>query len=143
MSRSRLPPWMTLAVLSGAVLGSSGCVTTGLGEWVRNGFKVGPNYCKPPAPVAAEWIQVRDKEVQARHLKDWWTVFQDETLNTLVRVAYDQNPTLRVMSARVLEARAQRGSAAGNLFSQTQGFQGIYANGTANGHPTWFNLTNF
>src|SRR5579884_1860801 len=141
--RPLLPRWFALLSLVGAVLGSSGCITSGVSDWVHNGFKVGPNYCKPPAPVAAEWIQARDKDVQARHLKDWWTVFQDETLNTLVRVAYDQNPTLRVMSARVLEARAQQGIAAGNLFTQRQQLQGTYLNGTANGHPTWINLTYF
>src|SRR5215210_3154082 len=32
---------------------SSGC---GLGEWARNGFKVGPNYKTPPAPIASQWI---------------------------------------------------------------------------------------
>ncbi len=142
-ARPILPRWLALLSLVATVLSSSGCILTGPAEWVRNGFKVGPNYCKPPAPVAAEWIQARDKDVQARHLQDWWTVFQDPTLNTLVRVAYEQNPTLRVMSARVLEARAQRASAAGNLFSQTQQLQGTYLNGTANGHPAWINLTYF
>jgi NodT family efflux transporter outer membrane factor (OMF) lipoprotein len=141
--RPSLPRWFALLALVSAVLSSSGCVTLGLRDWVRNGFKVGPNYCKPPAPVAAEWIQARDADVQARHIQDWWTVFHDETLNNLIRIAYEQNLTLRVLGARVLEARAQRGTAAGNLFSQTQGFQGLYLNGTANGHPTWFNLTDF
>jgi NodT family efflux transporter outer membrane factor (OMF) lipoprotein len=93
--------------------------------------------------VAAEWIQARDAEVQKRHLKDWWTVFQDETLNTLVRVAYDQNPTLRIMGTRILQARAQHAIAAGNLFSQTQQLQGLYLNGTVNAHPAWINLTFF
>ena len=32
----------------------SGC--TSLGEYLRNGFKVGPNYATPPAPVAENWI---------------------------------------------------------------------------------------
>jgi NodT family efflux transporter outer membrane factor (OMF) lipoprotein len=136
----RLPTWF---VLIGAILSNSGCVTTDPMGWIRNGFKVGPNYCKPPAPVAAEWIQARDADVQNRHLQDWWMVFQDEALNSLIRTAYEQNPTLRIMGARILQARAQHGIAAGNLFSQTQQFQGFYANGTANAHPTWINLTFF
>lgn len=141
--RPLLPRWLALLTLVGAVLSSSGCVTTGLGEWVRNGFKVGPNYCKPPAPVAAEWIQARNSDVQKRHLQDWWTVFQDEKLNFLIRVAYEQNLTLRVMGTRVLQARAQRGIAAGNLFAQSQGLQGFYGNGTFNAHPSWLNFTDF
>jgi NodT family efflux transporter outer membrane factor (OMF) lipoprotein len=143
LPRRRLPRWLALLTLLGAVLGSSGCVLTGPRDWVRNGFKVGPNYCKPPAPVAAEWIQARDADVQARHIQDWWTVFQDETLNSLIRTAYEQNPNLRVMGTRILQARAQQGIAAGNLFSQTQQLQGIYLNGTANAHPSWINLTFF
>ena len=35
-----------------------GC--TSLREYITNGFKVGPNYCKPPAPVAKNWIDADD-----------------------------------------------------------------------------------
>jgi NodT family efflux transporter outer membrane factor (OMF) lipoprotein len=140
--RPALPRWLTLLTLVGAVLGSSGCILSGPGDWVRNGFKVGPNYCKPPAPVAAEWIQARDADVQKRHLKDWWTVFKDETLNSLILTAYEQNLNLRVLGTRVLQARAQQGISEGNLFAQTQELRGTYLTGTANAHRTWLNVTN-
>lgn len=140
MSRSRLPHWIALAALPSVTLLLSGCVAS---DYIRNGFKVGPNYCRLPAPVAAEWIQARDEDVQKRHLQDWWTVFQDETLNSLTRTAYQQNLSLRVMGTRILQARAQLGISAGNLFSQTQQAQGFYINGTANGHPAWLNVTGF
>jgi NodT family efflux transporter outer membrane factor (OMF) lipoprotein len=143
MSRSRLPQWIALAALPGAILFVSGCVATGPLEYIRNGFKVGPNYCKPPAPVAPEWIQARDADVQARHIQDWWTVFQDAALNSLILRAYGQNLTLRVLGTRVLQARAQLGIAAGNLFTQTQQLQGFYPNGTLNAHPTYLNFTGF
>ena len=77
-------------------------------EWIQNGFKVGPNYRKPPAPVADEWIEAKNPDVQNRHLQDWWVVFNDPTLNALIDQAYDQNLTLRVLGNRVLQARAQR-----------------------------------
>lgn len=109
-----------LAGLLAALLVNTGCVTTGPLDWVRNGFKVGPNYGKPPAPVAQEWIQAREANVEARHVKDWWRVFQDPTLDRLIDTAYAQNLTLRVAATRVLQARAQQGIAAGNLFPQTQ-----------------------
>src|SRR5262245_60842392 len=32
------------------------CGCTPLGQWVRNGFKVGPNYGTPQAAVADDWI---------------------------------------------------------------------------------------
>ena len=141
--RPPLPRWLTLLTLVGTVLGSSGCILTGPREFARNGFKVGPNYCKPPAPVAEAWIQARDADVQARHIQDWWMVFQDETLNSLIRTAYEQNPNLRVMGTRILQARSQQAIAAGNLFAQTQQLQGFYGNGTINAHPAWLNLTFF
>ena len=71
------------------------CITTGPRQWIRNGFKVGPNYGRPPAPVAAEWIQANDPSVQNHHLQDWWQVFGDPTLDALIVTAYEQNPTLR------------------------------------------------
>src|SRR5262245_22184057 len=62
----------------------SGC--TGPGEWIQNGFKVGPNYQKPPAPVASEWIDSRSPgvNVTSGELCNWWTVFRDPVLNGLV-----------------------------------------------------------
>jgi NodT family efflux transporter outer membrane factor (OMF) lipoprotein len=118
---------VTLAGLVGAALLSGGCVTTGPLDWVRNGFKVGPNYCRPPAPVAEEWIQARDANVQDRHLQDWWTVFRDPTLASLIETAYAQNLSLRVAGTRVLQARAQQAIAAGNLFPQNQQAIGQYS----------------
>jgi NodT family efflux transporter outer membrane factor (OMF) lipoprotein len=113
-----------LAVL---VFLNSGCVTTGPLEYVRNGFKVGPNYCPPPAPVAERWIEANDPHVQESHLHDWWTAFNDPTLNSLIDKAYDQNLTLRAVGTRVLQARDQRAIAAGNLFPQTQQATGQFS----------------
>jgi NodT family efflux transporter outer membrane factor (OMF) lipoprotein len=93
-----------------------------LRDWWHQGFQVGPDYSRPPAPVASEWIDYADPRVesQEQQLAAWWTVFNDPTLNTLVQTAYQQNLTLRVAGARVLEARAQLGIAAGSLFPQSQ-----------------------
>src|SRR5438105_3375376 len=117
---------VVLVALCGASL-ISGCVTTGPVDWVRNGFKVGPNYGRPPAPVAEEWIEAKDASVQNRHLQDWWRVFRDPTLDSLIDTAYDQNLTLRVVGARVLEARAQQAIAVGSIFPQTQQATGQYS----------------
>jgi NodT family efflux transporter outer membrane factor (OMF) lipoprotein len=110
-----------------AVLVSGGCIATGPRQWIHNGFKVGPNYSPPPAPVAEEWIYAHDPEVQSRHLQDWWEVFQDPTLNALIVTAYEQNPTLRVAGTRVLEARSQQAIAVGNIFPQSQNATGLYS----------------
>ncbi len=123
----RLLGGSALAGLVGTLLLSTGCISTGPLDWVRNGFKVGPNYEQPPAPVAPEWIEAKNASVQNRHLQDWWRVFQDATLNSLIDKAYDQNLTLRIVGDRVLEARAQRAIAVGSLFPQLQQATGQYS----------------
>ena len=100
---------------------------TGPRQWIRNGLKVGPNYGRPPAPVAPEWIQANDPSVQHHHMDDWWEVFADPTLNALIVTAYDQNPNLRIAGTRVLEARAGQAIAVGNIFPQSQQAIGSYA----------------
>ncbi len=98
----------------------TGC--TSFREYVSNGFKVGPNYQKPPAPVASEWIDSKSQGVNtaAADLAGWWKVFNDPKLNSLVEQAYNQNLDLRTAGTRILAARALRNIAAGNLFPQLQ-----------------------
>jgi NodT family efflux transporter outer membrane factor (OMF) lipoprotein len=104
----------------------SGC--TSLKDYIHNGFKVGSNYGRPPAPVAQDWIDAADARVQkgADDLSRWWTVFHDPVLDSLICSASQQNLSLRQAGFRVLEARAQRGIAAGNFFPQTQQTTGDY-----------------
>ncbi len=66
-------------------------------------------------------------ESEEQQLSEWWTVFNDPVLNSLVQTAYQQNLTLRAAGARILEARALRGIAVGNLFPQEQFAFGEYS----------------
>src|SRR5439155_25776926 len=102
-----------------------GC--TSLRQWAHNGFKVGPNYCPPPAPAAEQWVDEGNAAVDSSRTEDyaWWTVFNDPTLNELIDAAYAQNLDLKATTARIVEARARRRIAAGNMFPQSQ--QGILA----------------
>jgi NodT family efflux transporter outer membrane factor (OMF) lipoprotein len=113
-------------VASVLVTALSGC--TGPLEYVRNGFKVGPNYKRPPAPIAEAWIDALDPRVRSQEPDDshWWTVFNDPVLNDLVLAAYNQNLTLREAGYRVLRARAVLGVAVGELFPQNQSMNGDY-----------------
>ena len=97
-------------------------------DWWRNGFKVGPNYCPPAAPVASEWIDYADPRVKSEEedLSQWWTVFNDEKLNALIQTAYQQNLTLR-KAGRGFWSAAQLGIARGNLFPQEQFAFGDYS----------------
>jgi NodT family efflux transporter outer membrane factor (OMF) lipoprotein len=89
---------------------------------VHNGFKVGPNYKRPPAPIAPQWIDADDARVHSQPVDDsyWWAVFNDRVLNSLVESAYQQNLTLKQAGFRVLQTRAQLAIAIGNIFPQTQ-----------------------
>src|SRR5262245_33429413 len=91
------------------------CLLVGGCEWAQNGFKVGPNYAPPPAPVAANWIDYQRSEPSATmrptEITDWWHVYNDPVLNSLISDAYKQNLTLRAAGERIAEARALRGLA--------------------------------
>jgi NodT family efflux transporter outer membrane factor (OMF) lipoprotein len=92
--------------------------------------------------VAEEWIQASDPKVQNRYIQDWWKVFQDSKLDSLIDTAYDQNLTLRIAGTRVLEARAQQAIAVGNIFPQTQQASGQYSRVTLS-HNAWNNPSAF
>jgi outer membrane protein TolC len=134
-----------LAALAGAALLNSGCGTTCLRDYVHNGFKVGPNYSRPPAPVTEEWIQANDLRTQGPPPRDgdWWEVFQDPILNSLIVRSYQQNPSLRSIGTRVLQARAVQAIAVGSVFPQAQQAVGIYSTGTVAAHPAHLDLTGF
>jgi NodT family efflux transporter outer membrane factor (OMF) lipoprotein len=139
--RRLLRPLATAGCLSAMAL-TCGCVTTGPLDYIHNGFKVGPNYCRPPAPVAAEWIDGNDPHVEKRHVDDWWNVFGDPALNWLIDTAYNQNLNLRELGTRVLQARAQQSIAVGNIFPQTQQAEGQYSR-VALSHNTFNNPSAF
>ena len=113
-------------VLAIGALAIGGC--TSPREYLRNGFKVGPQYATPPAPVAEQWIDSNDVRLHAEtdDLSTWWAVFDDPTLNDLMVDAYRQNLTLREAGFRILAARAQFGIAFGNFFPQLQTMDGSY-----------------
>jgi NodT family efflux transporter outer membrane factor (OMF) lipoprotein len=119
--------WTSLWLTSlGLALLGSGC--TPLEGFIHNGFKVGPNYQRPPAPLAPAWIDAKNPRVKSVPADSgaWWAAFGDPVLNDLVRTAYAQNVNLRVAGTRVLEARAQRAIAVGELFPQKQTDNGSY-----------------
>jgi len=104
---------------------------------MHNGFKVGPNYCPPTAPTADQWVDEGHPAVNSAATDyAWWTVFKDPTLNTLIDTAYAQNLDLRAATARIIEARARRRIAVGNLFPQSQQAILAYAHGQTPGRTS-------
>jgi outer membrane protein, multidrug efflux system len=78
--------------------------------FVLAGCAVGPDYSRPKLPMPPDFRgQSPDVPVSEQSIGDlaWWEVFQDDTLQKLLRTALDANYDLRIAAARVLDARAQ------------------------------------
>jgi NodT family efflux transporter outer membrane factor (OMF) lipoprotein len=108
---------------------------------VHNGFRVGPNFQEPPAQVATRWIDTADPRLIQGPVADgdWWTVFEDPALDSLMETAHRQNLDLKTVGTRVLQAQAQRNIEAGNLFPQSQTAVGDYAHAQISRNLNIFN----
>lgn len=117
---------ITKGLVFAMIIALNGC--TSPCEYIRNGFKVGPNPCIPQGPTAPQWIDQADASLRQDDpsAMAWWTVFQDPVLNGLVAQASSQNLSLREAGFRILEARAELNIAQGNLFPQQQNVAGGY-----------------
>ena len=136
---------VVLPIFCGTLL--QGCE---LGQWVKNGFEVGPNYSPPPVPIAKNFIDYQTppspatQPAQSPDIASWWQGFKDPVLNSLEHDAYDQSLTLRAAGERIVASRANRDISIGNLFPQTQQASGSYSwnKATDRGHfqttDQWF-----
>ena len=73
---------------------------------------VGPNYQRPKADVPGGYRGLpatAPEAASSASLGDaqWWSVFQDEQLRSLIRTALQQNYDVRIAAERVLAAQAQ------------------------------------
>jgi methyl-accepting chemotaxis protein len=86
------------------------------------GCKVGPNFAEPTAKLGDSFQQAGDPAVATdrQTYENWWTAFNDPTLDRLVATAYRENLTLLAAGTRVLEARATLGIAIGDFYPQQQ-----------------------
>jgi multidrug efflux system outer membrane protein len=84
--------------------------------------KVGPDYVRPEVPTPPQYRFV-DGPAQAETLADvgWWLVFQDPTLQALIREAIANNLDLRAAVARVERTRALAGISKSFLYPQVEG----------------------
>jgi outer membrane protein TolC len=92
---------------------------------------VGPDFEKPEVPVAETWLDANNENVDttSTSYQDWWDVFEDPALSSLIDTAYQQNLSLQVAGLRVMEARAQLGIATGMKYPQSQSVGGGYTYG--------------
>ena len=76
-----------------------------------------PNYERPPTDPPAAW-RVPGAEVGSLAELAWWQVFQDETLQDLIRIALAENKDLRIAVVRIAQARAEAGIVGAALYPQ-------------------------
>ncbi|MCC5813103.1 MAG: efflux transporter outer membrane subunit [Ectothiorhodospiraceae bacterium] len=71
----------------------------------------GPEYQRPDVPEKGSWSDYSHDGLSATEAihPEWWEGFGDPYLNELVELAIDQGTDLRILAARVEEARAVAG----------------------------------
>ncbi|HJZ64509.1 MAG TPA: efflux transporter outer membrane subunit [Candidatus Acidoferrum sp.] len=87
-----------------------------------SGCTVGPKYQRASAPVTAHWDvpepwrESAPKDALSKG--EWWTVFNDETLNSLEKEAVAANETLKVATVHLEQARASAAIQVSTQFPQ-------------------------
>ncbi len=71
---------------------------------------VGPDFLKPTPKMPEKWAEAPTSEttVKSLDLSQWWTIFKDPELDSLIERGVQANLDLRIAEARIREARAQR-----------------------------------
>ena len=89
------------------------------------GCTVGPNYKRPPvtAPGAYRGLAPDAAPQTTSSIADekWWTVFDDQQLQALIRKAIIQNYDVRRAATRVLQAQAALGITRADQFPSIYG----------------------
>ena len=100
---------MIVALIATVVVGT-GCTT------------LGPDFQTPQSPQVEAWQDIQDQRLQADQSvqAQWWKIFNDPILDSLVDEAYRQNIPLRVAGLRILQSRAVLGIAVGDQYPQRQ-----------------------
>lgn len=111
-----------VALLSAVALGS-GCA-------------VGPNYKRPVVSVPDSYRGLTPEEAERKQAasigdQEWWGIFQDEQLRSLIRTALQQNYDARIAASRILAARAQLGITRADQLPNVSAGAGISDNRSA------------
>lgn len=95
---------------------------------LTSGCVVGPDYQPPNANAPAQWSDLSSKGItrQDDQPGDWWKLFHDDELDSLISRAVKANLDLRIAEARVRQARAQQGYTEADLWP-TLSASGSYA----------------
>jgi multidrug efflux system outer membrane protein len=119
---------------------------------LQAGCMVGPNYHKPKVKVPSQYTGLSQESKNnaglatsaSASLAQWWKVFLDPELDSLVSQALQSNLTLQEAQERILQARAARTIAGAGLWpsvngsasNSTSGSKLISSNPGVSGGPT-------
>jgi len=82
---------------------------------------LGPDFVRPEVAEEASWLEQNQEVTSASpEQAEWWKLFNDPVLDTLIEKAYQQNLPLQIAGLRIFEARAQLGIAVGLQYPQRQ-----------------------
>jgi multidrug efflux system outer membrane protein len=103
------------------------------------GCTVGANYARPQMPVPSEHRFVQNTS-QAASLADasWFQVFDDPTLQGLIKEGIASNLDLQAAVARVEEARARAGIARSFLYPRVEGVANYGISQATDSEPRFF-----
>ena len=104
---------LSLVMIAGAYLFLAACM-------------VGPNYKEPTKKVASHWKEDKSIKESAAKTANWWKVFKDPILTSLIKQGYQGNINLQSTGVHVLQARAQLAQSVGNLYPQQQELMGSF-----------------
>ena len=81
---------------------------------------VGPDYEKPEVETPDAWHEAVQEEFKSGEpdLQTWWTVFGDDTLNSLIERSAANNLNLKTAVARIEQAAALRGVSASQYWPE-------------------------
>jgi len=98
----------------------------GIAAVVLGGCMVGPDYHPPKTKLPDAFHEVMPVQpagagqvvTASESLENWWTVFQDPTLDSLMARALQNNRDLKQAISRIRQARAERAVVAGELLPE-------------------------
>ncbi|WP_284506891.1 efflux transporter outer membrane subunit [Caballeronia sp. GAFFF1] len=115
MNKMPIQKWLGLPALMSALLVVAGCSLAPTYE--KPDVNAPSAYKETPTLAPSEagtWKTAQPSEEMMRG--EWWTLFDDATLNDLERQAQEANQNLKAAAARVKEARAINQTARAGLF---------------------------
>ena len=79
---------------------------------------MGPDYFRPKQALPATYQEAQSSNVGQEISNQWWTLYQDETLNDLIAKASKNNTDLKIAVARIEEADGYMREVGAALFPQ-------------------------